>query len=179
MTSPTDKSPSKAGPGSANRALVNPGNESRVFLVIVDDSEEMRVALHFACLRARHHGGRVALLHVIEPTDSQAWIAVEDLMRIERREAAEAMLAELSREVVEWSGSSPLIYLREGDVRDELLRLIEDEASISVVVLGAGTGPEGPGPLVGLLAGKLSGRLRVPITVVPGALTDRQLAALT
>lgn len=177
MTSPTDKSVSKAG--SANRALVNPGNESRVFLVIVDDSEEMRVALHFACLRARHHGGRVALLHVIEPTDSQAWIAVEDLMRIERREAAEAMLAELSREVVEWSGSSPLIYLREGDVRDELLRLIEDEASISVVVLGAGTGPEGPGPLVGLLAGKLSGRLRVPITVVPGALTDRQLAALT
>ena len=32
----------------------------RVFLVVVDDSEEMRVALRFAGQRAKHTGGRVA-----------------------------------------------------------------------------------------------------------------------
>ena len=33
----------------------------RVFLVVVDDSEEMLVALRFACMRAKSVGGRVAL----------------------------------------------------------------------------------------------------------------------
>ena len=39
----------------------------RVFLVVVDNTAEMRVALRFACRRARHTSGRVALLHVVEP----------------------------------------------------------------------------------------------------------------
>ena len=39
----------------------------RIFLVVVDDTEEWRAALRFACRRAQHTGGRVALLHVIEP----------------------------------------------------------------------------------------------------------------
>ena len=46
-------------------------------------------------------------------------------------------------------------------------------------MLAAGTGPEGPGPLITHLTGKLAGRLRVPITIVPGSLTDEQIDALT
>ncbi len=34
----------------------------RIFLVVVDETEEMQKALHFACRRALHTGGRVALL---------------------------------------------------------------------------------------------------------------------
>ena len=60
----------------------------RVFLVVVDDSPEMQVALRYAALRARSTGGRVALLYVIEPSDLQQWMAVESLMREERREEA-------------------------------------------------------------------------------------------
>ncbi len=37
-------------------------SSDRVFLVVVDETEEMKVALRFACRRARHTGGRVALL---------------------------------------------------------------------------------------------------------------------
>ena len=36
-----------------------------VFLVVVDDSEEMHQALQFACGRARSVGGRVALMYCI------------------------------------------------------------------------------------------------------------------
>ncbi len=63
--------------------------------------------------------------------------------------------------------------------RDELLALLDEEPGISILVLAAGTGSEGPGPLVTQLVGKMSGRLRVPITVVPGSLTDEQIAALS
>jgi nucleotide-binding universal stress UspA family protein len=159
--------------------MSDPASQPRVFLVVVDDSEEMRVALHYAALRARHTGGKVALLYVIEPSDLQQWIAVESLMREERREEAEALLQKLSSEVADLCGSLPVLYIREGRRRDELLALLEEEPSISILVLAAGTGPEGPGPLVTHLVGKMSGRMRVPITVVPGSLSDAQIAALT
>ncbi|HXP32060.1 MAG TPA: universal stress protein [Stellaceae bacterium] len=150
----------------------------RTFLVVVDETTEMRVALRFAALRAGHTGGRVALLYVIEPSDMQQWMAVESLMRAERREEAEQLLHKLSAEVSELSGSMPVVYIREGRRRDELLTLLDEEPSISILVLAAGTGQEGPGPLITALVGKMAGRMRVPITVVPGGLDDDQIAAL-
>ena len=44
----------------------------------------------------------------------------------------------------------PIVYIREGRTRDELLQLINEEPAISILVLAAGTGPEGPGPLITL-----------------------------
>jgi nucleotide-binding universal stress UspA family protein len=151
----------------------------RIFLVVVDESAEMPVALHYAALRARHTGGRVALLYVIEPSDLQHWMAVESLMREERREEAEQLMSKISQEVLEASGSLPVVYIREGRRRDELLALIEEEPSISILVLAASTGPEGPGPLVTALTGKLAVKLRVPVTLVPGSLTPEQISAVT
>jgi nucleotide-binding universal stress UspA family protein len=149
--------------------------QQRIFLVVVDDSEEMPVAMRYAALRARHTGGRVALLYVIEPSDLQHWMAVESLMREERREEAEQLLNKLSQEVLELSGSHPVVYIREGRRRDELLAMLDEEPSISILVLAAGTGPEGPCPLITALLGKAMAKLRVPVTIVPGGLTDAQL----
>ncbi len=158
--------------------MSDPSTQPRIFLVVIDDSEEMRVALRYAALRARHTGGKVALLYVIEPSDLQQWMAVETLMREERREAAEALLQKLSGEVADLCGGLPIVHIREGRRRDELQALLEEEPSISILVLAAGTGPEGPGPLVTHLVGKMSGKMRVPVTVVPGSLSDEQIAAL-
>ena len=46
-------------------------------------------------------------------------------------------------------------------------------------MLAAGTGPEGPGPLIAHLTGKQVARMRVPITIVPGGLTLDQVDALS
>jgi len=61
--------------------------------------------------------------------------------------------------------------LREGARRDELLKLIDEDPSISILVLGAATGTKGPGPLVSAVTGKFVGRLRIPVTIVPGNLS--------
>ena len=63
--------------------------------------------------------------------------------------------------------------------RDELLDLIHEEPGISILVLAAGTGPEGPGPLVSFIAGKGLSKMRIPVTIVPGGLTDEQLKVIT
>jgi nucleotide-binding universal stress UspA family protein len=143
----------------------------RVFLVVVDDSAEMKVALRYACRRARKTGGRVALLYAIEPQDHQHWMAVGDLMREEARAEAEQVLQKLAAKVNDWTGTMPVLYVREGARGDQLFKLIEEEPSISILVLGANPGPKGPGPLVSLVAGKMAGKLRVPVTIVPGDLS--------
>ena len=143
----------------------------RVFLVVADDSAELEVALRYACRRARKTRGRVALMAAVEPGDYQHWMAVGDLMKEEARQAAEQMLQKLAERVNEWTGTMPILYVREGARGDELLKLIEEEPSISILVLGANPGPKGPGPLVSMLTGKMVGRLRVPVTIVPGNLT--------
>jgi nucleotide-binding universal stress UspA family protein len=151
----------------------------RIFLVVVDDTPEMLVALRFAARRAKRTGGRVALLYVTERADFQHWAAVGDLMEQERRQEAEAILQKHSDKVIEWAGTMPMLYVRAGRPQDALLDLLNEEPGISVLVLGADTGPKGPGPLVSACAGKLAGKLRVPVTIVPGSLTDDEVDDLT
>jgi len=151
----------------------------RIFLVVVDETEEMRVALRFACRRARNTGGRVALLYVIEPADFQHWQAVGDLMREEARSEGEQLLQRLAAQVNELVGSIPVLFVREGKVNDELFKLLDEEPSISILVLGANTGTRGPGPLVTALAGKMIGKLHVPLTIVPGNLDDEAVDSIS
>ena len=153
--------------------------QSRVFLVVVDETEEHRLAVHYAARRAAHTGGKVALLYVIEPSEMQHWLAVEELARAERREAAEELLARVCEEIAPIAGSTPVVYIREGRRRDELLALINEDPTISILVLAAGTGAEGPGPLVSYLTGKAAARLRIPITIVPGGLSLEEVDALS
>ena len=159
--------------------MSSPAAHERVFLVIVDESPELHVALRYASLRALHTGGRVALLHVVEPIDRQHWMALESLMREEKREEAEHMMERYAAEVAAVTGAPPAVHIREGNGRDELLALIDEDPSISILVLAASVGDSGPGPLVSALSGKYVGKLRVPITIVPASLTDAQIAALT
>lgn len=151
----------------------------RIFLVVVDDTEEMGVALHYAALRARNSGGRVAVLYVIEPGELQHWGAVEALMKQEQREEAENLLQTLAKQVVDIAGTMPTLYIREGARQEQLLKLIAEEPSISILVLAAGAGRGGPGPLISHIVGQMSGSLRIPVTVVPGSLTQEQLDAIT
>jgi len=153
--------------------------ENRVFLVVVDETEEMRVALRFAALRARSTGGKVAMLYVVEPSEFQHWMSVGDLMREEARTEAEQVLQRLAAEVSELAGSLPVLYVREGDRRDELLALLDEEPNISILVLGASTGKRGPGPLVSAMTGKFLGRLHIPVTVVPDSMTVEEIDAVT
>ncbi|MGF1630528.1 MAG: universal stress protein [Kiloniellaceae bacterium] len=183
-----DVTPTTANPPAEPHAVAPEGGspqskagsrESRVFLVVVDETEEMRVALRFAALRARSTGGKVAMLYVVEPSEFQHWMSVGDLMREEARTEAEQVLQRLAAEVNDLAGSLPVLYVREGDRRDELLALLDEEPNISILVLGASTGKRGPGPLVSALTSKFLGRLHIPVTIVPDSMTAEEIDAVT
>jgi nucleotide-binding universal stress UspA family protein len=149
---------------------------TRTFLCVVDETEELHQALRYACRRARNTGGRVALLYVIEPVEFQHWMAVGHLMAEERREQAEEMLQVVSSVVQRLSGSTPVVFIREGALTDQLMHLLETEPDLSVLVLGASTGAEGR--VVSYVIRRI-GRLPIPVTIVPGGLSDEQIDAIS
>ena len=161
------------------REMTGPDGSFRVFLVVVDSSDEMQKALKFASLRAKSTGGKVALLYVQEPTEFTHWLGVDKIMREEAREEGEAILQEHSELVEKMSGSMPVVYIREGNVADELFSLMEEEQSISIVVLAASSDSEGTDPIISHIIGKGRDSMRIPFTIVPGSLTDEEIAALT
>ncbi|SFC72484.1 universal stress protein [Tropicimonas isoalkanivorans] len=150
----------------------------RKFLVVLDDTRECLNAMRFAAMRAAHTGGGVEILSVIPPDEFQHWIGVADIMRAEARERIEAHFEVFAKWMRDRQGVDPHLIIREGDPVPELLAQIKDDPAIGVLVLGAGTGKGGPGPLVSQLV-RSAGTLPIPITIVPGGLSKDQLEAVT
>ena len=149
----------------------------RKFLVVLDDSSECLNALRFATLRAAHTGGGVQILSVIPPEEFQHWIGVKDIMRAEARERIEAHFRVYAKWMGDKHGIDPELVIREGEPVDEILAQLREDPQIGVLVLGAGTGKKGPGPLVTQLS-RNSGSLPVPITIVPGELAKDRLVEI-
>ena len=143
----------------------------RKFMVVVDETPECSQAMRFAARRAQNTGGGVVMLYVIEPDDFQHWMGVAEVMRAESFEVAEQRLAELAEEMKAYSGLSPEMVIREGNRPEAVLELINEDKEIGVLVLGAGSEGEGPGPLITHLVTKMAGRMPIPVTVVPGQLS--------
>ena len=68
------------------------------FLVIVDDSEELGVAVRFASIRAASTKGGIVLLKIIEHHDPQHWQSVEEIILQEARDEAQEKAETKSQE---------------------------------------------------------------------------------
>lgn len=154
---------------------------TRKFLVIGDGSQESAAAALYAAHRAHNSGGLVAVLAVIEPASVEPWLGVGETMRREAMEAAEAALESLAEDIEGVTGTRPELLVREGEAIHCLRKLIEEDETISILVLGAAASGDGPGPLVTALSrGKgLFDARAIPVTVVPGELSPDEIRALT
>jgi nucleotide-binding universal stress UspA family protein len=164
----------------ARKRRVFEQGHGRKYMVIVDESPEVEKALYFAAGRVLHTGGRVLLLHVIEP-DNQFWDAVRQVQLEEQTNKARALFRLFRRKLNNEGFDSVVIdeVIREGKVVDEILRQIDEDEDIAVLVLGASTEAAGPGPLVSSLAvGTTAGKFPIPITIVPGDLLIEDIKAL-
>lgn len=150
----------------------------RKFLVVVDESEECAKAVTFAALRVRRTGGTVVLVSVIEPDNFQHWLGVEEIMRAEAREGVEALQARYAARIAAYGSIKVERVIREGKKTDEIEALIAEDPDIAILVLAAADSSEGPGPLVASIASRGANAFRVPVTVVPGSISDSDLAAL-
>ena len=150
----------------------------RNFLVVVDDSEEAKLAIRFAAGRAAHiEGGGIILFRAITPVDFQHWMAVADRMREEAHAAARALLEDLAARVYAYAGVKPEIVIRDGNPKEALVEFITEREDLFALVLASSPAGD-PGPLVDYFSGPLVASLPCPLVIIPGTLTPEDIDRL-
>ena len=165
-------------PNRTPRDLFTEGHK-RKFLIVVDESPEGEAALYYAARRAQRTEGGLALLFVVAPPEMSHWLGVAETFRDEQHQKARAVFRLSARKLKAWGFEiAQEEIVREGHLTDEIVKLIEEDRDIGMLVLGASTDPEGPGPLVSSLAGAKAATFPIPITIVPGNLTLEEIKGL-
>jgi nucleotide-binding universal stress UspA family protein len=152
----------------------------RKFLVVVDESPEVESAMFYAASRVVHTDGMLVMMYVIEP-ETQFWDSVRQAHLEEQTTKAKALFRLFKRKLAQ-EGFDTLKaeeVIREGKIVDQILKQIDEDEDIAVLVLGAANETAGPGPLVAsLAAGSAAGTFPIPITIVPGSLALEDIKAL-
>jgi len=148
----------------------------RKFLVIIDGTEECDRAVTFAAYRVKRTGGTVVLMTVIDNTDFNQWMGVEEVMRAEALEEAERNIDTRLARIASIGEVKVETVIREGHANDEIERLIAQDKDIAILVLGASRSSDGPGPLVSHFAA--NNNVHVPVTIVPGSMSDEEIIAV-
>jgi nucleotide-binding universal stress UspA family protein len=149
----------------------------RVYLVIIDETEEARVALRFASRRAAKTGGAVHILAIVPPQDFVAFGGVQATIEQEARDRAEMLAASAAGSLQSENGKMPVISVRQGDGEKVIREYLGEHPEVAALVLSAAS--EGsPGPLVSHFA-SAAGALPCPLFVVPGSLSEEEIDRLS
>jgi nucleotide-binding universal stress UspA family protein len=161
-----------------SRRLAREAGHRRKFLAVVDETPECDRAVVYAATRAARTDGVLVLLFVIKPGEFQHWLGVESIMRAEAMDNAEDRLARMAERVRVLAAIDPELVIREGNPAEVIHALIEEDQDIAILVLASGSGSDGPGPLVSSLAGKNAVGFPIPVTIVPGGLSEDEVVAV-
>lgn len=145
----------------------------RVYLVIMDETEEAAVALRFAARRAGRTGGTVHLLALVPRQEFVAFGAIQATIEEEARARAEALVTSAAGALLGDGGPAPVISVIQGNATQAVRDYLAQHPEVSALVLGAAASG-GPGPLVSHFSG-VAGQLPCPVYVIPGALSDADL----
>jgi hypothetical protein len=149
----------------------------RVYLVIMDETEEAVRALRFASRRAMKTGGAVHILALVPRESFNAFGAVQATIEEEAYDRAEMVASSAAGSIFAESGKMPVISVRTGDAQSVIRDYLADHPEVAALVLG--TAKEGgPGPLVSHFSAH-AGALPCPLFLVPGGMTDEDLDRLS
>ncbi|HKX78779.1 MAG TPA: universal stress protein [Novosphingobium sp.] len=150
----------------------------RVYLVIVDETEEALVALRFASRRAAKTGGALHLLALVPAQQFSAFAGVQATIEEEARARAETLVTAAAGSLLSEGGKMPAISVKVGDGEKVVRDYLVEHPEVSALVLGAAK-ESGPGPLVAHFTGAGAANLPCPVFVVPGSLSQEDIERLS
>ncbi|HUP67917.1 MAG TPA: universal stress protein [Sphingomicrobium sp.] len=152
--------------------------KKRTYLVVVDDSDEARVALRFAARRAAKTSGRIEVLGIVEPQDFVQFGGVQAAIEEEQKLRIEGVVSSAIGEILDENGVEATVIIQQGEAVKAVRDYVGERPDVAALVLGAA--PSGnPGPLVGSFCGNDSGALPCPVMLIPGGLSDERLEQLS
>lgn len=133
-------------------------------------------ALVFAGLRAKTLRAGLVILRCAKVPGMGGWIGLDKDISQDALDSARLAATQHADKVEARTGVMAEVIVSEEEPVDAIRKVVDADNTIKMMVLATGFGRGGPGPLVSRLAkGKpLAGR-PLPVTVVPGDMTDRQL----
>ncbi|WP_208431459.1 universal stress protein [Bartonella doshiae] len=152
-------------------------NHKQKILVIIDETPEYRRAVTFAAQHAKNTNRTLVFLSVIDSSDFQHFLGVNDIMRTESTQSARKILKEIADDIHTTHALETEIVVREGKKIDEIFKLIDKDKKIALIVLAASGHAEGPGPLVQLIANRGTA-FSIPVTVIPSNLSDEDIESI-
>ena len=150
----------------------------RVYLVIMDETEEAHIALRFASRRAAKTGGAVHLLALIPKQPFVALGAVQATIEDEARSKAAEILANAAGDVMTEAGTMPEVSVMSGDGVAVVREYLGEHPEVAALVLGAAKDGV-PGPLVSHFTGPNAATMPCPVFIVPGSLTEADIDRLS
>ena len=145
------------------------------FLVVIDESEELEKAVYFAANRAINTDGELSLLYIVDPAVNAQWSRIENLIEQEATSEAKKLCRIWSQKIKSRFSIESEVIIRMGDRCEELLKLVKEDRNIRFLVLASNANSEDPGPLIKALTGKRLKDLSIPIVVIPGSLSEKDI----
>lgn len=169
----------RVAPGSnVTDRTVRGKRDMRIYLVIIDETDEALVALRFASRRAAKTDGSLHLLAHVPPLEFSAFAGVQATIEEEARARAETLVTAAAGSLMSEGGKMPVISVKVGEGVKIVREYLAENPEISALVLGAAK-EGGPGPLVTHFAGTHAGQLPCPVFVIPGSLSPEAIEKLS
>ena len=145
------------------------------FLVVIDESKELKNAIHFAAQRAKNTNGTLSMLYVVDHAMNAQWSKVEHLIEQEETSEAKKICRNWAQLIKEQFNIDTEIIIKLGNKKDEILKLLKEDKNIRFLVLATSGDGENPGPIIKSLLSSKMRDLSIPIVLVPGSMEEKDI----
>ena len=145
------------------------------FLVVIDDSKELKNAIHFAAQRANNTNGALSMLYVVNHAINAQWSKVEHLIEQEETSEAKKICRNWAQFIKNKFNIDTEIIIKLGNRKDEILKLLKEDKNIRFLVLATSGDGENPGPIIKSLLSSKMKDLSIPIVLVPGSMDEKDI----
>ena len=146
------------------------------FLAVFDGTDECKSAVRYAARRAQLNNANLLIVATVDTAEFTYWLSVNSKMIDNIEKESKEMLKALSKEIQSYSNVECSYIIEHGSKLDVVKRLIDEDETISLLVLASNKKDKNPGVLVETISGD---GYSIPVVVLPGNLNDDSIDKLS
>ena len=147
-----------------------------IFLAVFDGTDECKSAVRYAARRAQLNNANLLIVATVDTAEFTYWLSVNSKMIDNIEKESKEMLKVLSKEIQSYSNVECSYIIEHGSKLDVVKRLIDEDETISLLVLASNKKDKNPGVLVETISGD---GYSIPVVVLPGNLNDDSIDKLS
>jgi len=147
-----------------------------IFLAVFDGTDECKSAVRYAARRAQLNNANLLIVATVDTAEFTYWLSVNSKMIDNIEKESKEMLKVLSKEIQSYSNLECSYIIEHGSKLDVVKRLIDEDETISLLVLASNKKDKNPGVLVETISGD---GYSIPVVVLPGNLNNDSIDKLS